>query len=104
MRGSKAIPHRSLYLDAIGTCERSNRWTSTYHIWKDASAKQRFGSMAFKTFKTKREAISLSQLGEGIAAARKIAGDIVVPRNSGLRRTEAKRKLIDQISRNGGNW
>ena len=63
-----------------------------------------FGSMAFKTFKTKREAISLSQLGEGIAAARKTAGSVVVPRNSGLRRTESKRKLIEQISRNGSNW
>lgn len=60
--------------------------------------------MAFKTFKTKREAISLSQLGEEIAAARKVAGDVVVPRNSGLRRTEGKRKLIEQISGNGGNW
>lgn len=60
--------------------------------------------MAFKTFKPKREAISLSQLGEGIAAARKVAGSVVVPRNSGLRRTEGKRDLIEQISKNGGNW
>jgi hypothetical protein len=60
--------------------------------------------MAFKTFKTKREAISLSQLGEGIAAARKVAGGVVVPRNSGLRRTEGKRELIEQISKAGGNW
>ena len=60
--------------------------------------------MAFKTFKTKREAISLSQLGEGIAAARKVAGGVVVPRNSGLRRTQGKRTLLEQISRNGGNW
>lgn len=60
--------------------------------------------MAFKTFKTKREAISLRQLGEGIAAAREVAGGVAVPRNSGLRRTEGKRKLIEQISRNGGTW
>ncbi|MDE2442210.1 MAG: hypothetical protein KGP14_14425 [Betaproteobacteria bacterium] len=60
--------------------------------------------MAFKTFKTKREAISLSQLGEGIAAARKVVGGVIVPRNSGLRRTESKRNLIEEISKSGGNW
>jgi hypothetical protein len=60
--------------------------------------------MAFKTLKTKREAISLSMLGEEIAERRIVVGDVSVPRNAGTRRTASKTALLDQIAKVGGNW
>lgn len=60
--------------------------------------------MAFKTLKTTREAISLTALGEQIAARRVVVGPINVPRNAGTRRTEAKKALLEQIAKAGGDW
>ena len=60
--------------------------------------------MAFKTFKTKREAISLAALGDEIAERRLAAGAVEVPRNSGTRRTASKAALLEQIAKTGGNW
>lgn len=60
--------------------------------------------MAFKTFKTKREAISLTALGEDIAERRLAVGPVDVPRNAGTRRTPAKKALLAQIAKAGGNW
>jgi hypothetical protein len=60
--------------------------------------------MAFKTLKTKREAISLTALGEKIAAQRIVVGEISVPRNAGIRRTASKIALLEQIAKVGGNW
>ncbi len=60
--------------------------------------------MAFKTLKTKREAISLVKLGEEIAAQRRAVGPVVVLRNAGNRRTPAKQALLDQIAKGGGDW
>lgn len=60
--------------------------------------------MAFKTLKTKREAISLAALGERIAARRLAVGPVNVPRNDGTRRTPAKKALLEQIAKAGGDW
>ncbi|WP_156428419.1 hypothetical protein [Novosphingobium sp. FSW06-99] len=60
--------------------------------------------MAFKTLKTRHDAISLDALGKDIAARRAVAGTIDVPRNAGTRRTPAKRALLAQISKTGGSW
>lgn len=60
--------------------------------------------MAFKTLKTKRQAISLTALGEEIAERRIIVGDVNLPRNVGTRRTASKAALLEQIAKAGGNW
>lgn len=60
--------------------------------------------MAFKTLKTKREAISLSALGERIAERRLVTGAIDVPRNDGTRRSPSKQALLDAITKAGGQW
>ncbi len=60
--------------------------------------------MAFKTLKTKREAISLDALGEVIAERRALVGNVLVPRNSGTRRTVSKAALLEQVAKVGGNW
>ncbi|KUR74756.1 hypothetical protein [Novosphingobium sp. Fuku2-ISO-50] len=60
--------------------------------------------MAFKTLKTKREAISLAALGEEIAARRVAVGPVNTPRNAGTRRSTAKQALLNQITKIGGDW
>ncbi|HEX7753490.1 MAG TPA: hypothetical protein VF440_13950 [Novosphingobium sp.] len=60
--------------------------------------------MAFKTFKPKRESITLEALGESIARRRAVVGDVIVPRNSGTRRTPSKRALLKAIEDAGGKW
>lgn len=60
--------------------------------------------MAFKTLKTRHEAISLAALGEEIAERRRVVGPVDVPRNSGARRTRAKKALLEQIIKAGGDW
>ena len=60
--------------------------------------------MAFKTFKTKREPISLAALGDEIAERRLAVGVVDVPRNSGTRRTASKTALLEQIAKTGSHW
>lgn len=60
--------------------------------------------MAFKTFKTKREAISLAALGARIAARKAELRLPDPPRNSGKRRTASKRALLKAIEDAGGKW
>jgi hypothetical protein len=60
--------------------------------------------MAFKTLKTKREALSLAALGEEIAARRVAVGEISLPRNRGTRRTASKAALLEHIAKIGGDW
>jgi hypothetical protein len=60
--------------------------------------------MAFKTLKTKREAVSLAVLGDEIAERRIVVGDVSLPRNAGTRRTASKAALLEQITKMGGNW
>lgn len=60
--------------------------------------------MAFKTLKTKREAISLAALGERIAGRRLVVGPVDVPRNDGSRRTPSKQAFLDEIAKVGGKW
>ena len=85
---------------------------------------------AVMTFKPKREAITLEELGarierrraalaveeegmrrisfpefaEKLAKRRAELGDIDIPRNSGTRRTESKRELLKVIEDAGGKW
>ena len=60
--------------------------------------------MAFKTFKPKREAITLEELGQRRTRRRAELGEVEVPRNSGLRRTPSKRALLKAIEDAGGKW
>ncbi|HEX7855136.1 MAG TPA: hypothetical protein VF503_15720 [Sphingobium sp.] len=60
--------------------------------------------MAFKTLKTKREVISLTELDKQIAAQRLAVGEVCVSQNAGTRRTETKKALLAQIAKVGGNW
>lgn len=65
--------------------------------------------MAFKTFKPRREPVTLTELGTRIARrAEALAGEsgaaIMVPRNSGARRTPSKRALLKAIEDIGGKW
>jgi hypothetical protein len=60
--------------------------------------------MAFKTFKTKREPVTLQALGGRIAARKATLGEIAIPRNAGKKRTASKRGLLKAIKDAGGNW
>jgi hypothetical protein len=60
--------------------------------------------MVFKTFKVKREPITLEELGRRIDRRRAEVGDIEIPRNSGKRRTASKRALLKAIEEAGGKW
>ena len=64
--------------------------------------------MAFKTFKPKREPVTLTELGTRIArraeALAQETGAVEVPRNSGGNRTASKRALLKAIEGLGGKW
>lgn len=60
--------------------------------------------MAFKTLKTKREPLTLEALAQSIARRRTAAPEIVVPRNSGKRRTASKQAMLDEIAKTGVKW
>lgn len=60
--------------------------------------------MAFKTFKPRRDEITLDELGRRIERRRVEVGEIAVPRNSGARRTASKRALLKAIEAAGGRW
>jgi hypothetical protein len=60
--------------------------------------------MAFKTFKTRREPITLEELGQRIASREAALGGVDVPRNTGTRRTPSKRALLKAIEDVGGKW
>ena len=60
--------------------------------------------MAFKTFRTKREPVTLDALGERIGRRRAELDEVNVPRNSGKRRTVSKRALLKAIEEAGGKW
>ena len=60
--------------------------------------------MAFKTFKSKREPVTLEALGERITVRRAELGVVELPRNSGTRRTPSKRALLKAIEDVGGKW
>jgi hypothetical protein len=55
--------------------------------------------MAFKTFKPKREPVTLAEL-----AARGRRASVDVPRNAGQNRTPSKRALLKAIEDAGGKW
>lgn len=60
--------------------------------------------MAFKTFKTRREPVTLKDLGARIARRAAELGGVEVPRNTGTRRTASKRALLKAIEDIGGKW
>ncbi|WP_067738203.1 hypothetical protein [Novosphingobium naphthalenivorans] len=64
--------------------------------------------MAFKTFKPKREPVTLTELDRRIArraeALAQETGAVEVPRNSGKNRTASKRALLKAIEDLGGKW
>jgi hypothetical protein len=60
--------------------------------------------MAFKTLQTKREPLTLEALGQSIARRRAVAPEVVVPRNSGKRRTLSKQVLLQAIAQTGTDW
>jgi hypothetical protein len=60
--------------------------------------------MAFKTFKPKREPVTLEGLGQSITRRRAELGEVEIPRNSGTRRTPSKRALLKAIEDAGGKW
>lgn len=77
---------------------------STWPTWSGVFGKKQAATMAFKTLKTKREAVTLEALGQSIERRRKVAGDIAVPRNPGKNRTPSKRALLKAIKNAGGDW
>lgn len=60
--------------------------------------------MAFKTFKTRREPVTLEDLSARIARRAAELGGVDVPRNSGTRRTASKRALLRATEELGGEW
>ena len=60
--------------------------------------------MAFRTFKTRREPITLEALGARIAARKAELGLPDPPRNAGKNRTPSKRALLKAIKDAGGEW
>ena len=60
--------------------------------------------MAFKTFKTKREPVTLEALAGRIATRKAAIGEIEIPRNAGKKRTASKRSLLRAIEKIGGLW
>jgi hypothetical protein len=60
--------------------------------------------LAFKTFTPKRDAVSLDTLALRIERRRAELGEVIVPRNTGKRRTASKRALLKAIEDAGGKW
>ena len=60
--------------------------------------------MAFRTLTTRREPISLDDLGRDLARRRAETGITDLPRNSGNNRTTSKRALLKAIGDAGGRW
>ena len=60
--------------------------------------------MAFKTFKPKREAVTLDAMARRVSGRTAVVGEIQVPRNSGQNRTPSKRALLKAIKDLGGEW
>ncbi|MGH6785411.1 MAG: hypothetical protein ACREBO_01160 [Novosphingobium sp.] len=60
--------------------------------------------MPFKTFKPKREPVTLAELGARIARRAEALGEPELPRNSGKNRTPSKRALLKAIEDAGGKW
>ena len=59
--------------------------------------------MVSKTF-CSQSAISLVDFGQDVARRRAAVGDVAIPRNAGMRRTESKRALLAAIKDADGLW
>ena len=76
----------------------------TWSILSAVSGSRQVANMAFRTFKTKREPVSLEALGLRVERRRAELGEVEVPRNSGKNRTPSKRALLKAIEDAGGKW
>lgn len=53
---------------------------------------------------SKKAAIKFEDFAADIARRREAAGNLEIPRNSGLRRTASKRALLKAIGETGSKW
>jgi len=60
--------------------------------------------MASTTSPPEQPVIDMAAFGRDLACRRAAAGDPVMPRNSGTRRTASKRALLAAIDKAGGDW
>jgi len=60
--------------------------------------------MRFSTLSPKRKPISIAELGDLIERRRAELGEVILPRNTGQRRTASKRALLKAIEGAGGKW
>ena len=72
--------------------------------WNVGFPTKRAATMAFKTFTTKREPVTLEEFGRRIAARKAALGIPDPPRNAGKNRTASKRALLKAIEELGGKW
>lgn len=60
--------------------------------------------MELPTLSLSRQGMSLADFGQDVVRRRTTVGDVVMPRNTGNRRTESKRALLAAIEAAGGRW
>ena len=60
--------------------------------------------MASTSLQADRKPIPLDAFGEEVLRRRAAAGDPLMPRNAGTRRTPGKRALLKAIEEAGGTW
>lgn len=60
--------------------------------------------MASKSSRTDKRVTPLADFGREVLLRRAAAGDPVMPRNTGKRRTASKRALLKAIEEAGGKW
>ena len=60
--------------------------------------------MVSKSSKPDKTAVPLADFGREVLQRRAAAGDPVMPRNDGTRRTASKRALLKAIEDAGGKW
>jgi hypothetical protein len=60
--------------------------------------------MVSKSSKPDKAPVPLADFGREVLLRRAAAGDPVMPRNSGTRRTASKRALLKAIEEAGGKW
>jgi hypothetical protein len=60
--------------------------------------------MALQTSKPDRQAVPLVEFVTDIERRRQETGITELPRNSGKRRTESKKALLEAIAKVGGKW
>ena len=80
------------------------RQPPTWPILTGEFARKRLATMASRSSPPPRKAIKLEDFARELAERRAALGEIDMPRNSGLRRTESKKALLAAIKAAGGKW